>query len=117
VIESSQPSVPTTRASSAAREARALPESETISLIRIIGDDLPRRETPGSAGVSPARRKPKTGTRRRDAIAPGNCAPVPVGADVRRLIIQKKVQVKLQADSKTSPVMTRRHYAGWRLVS
>ena len=33
-------------------------------------------QPPGSAGVSPASRKLKTGTRRRDASAPRNCAPV-----------------------------------------
>ena len=32
-------------------------------------------EPPGSAGVPPASREPKTGTRRRDASDPGNCAP------------------------------------------
>jgi hypothetical protein len=32
--------------------------------------------TPGSAGVPPASREPKTGIRRRDASAPRNCAPV-----------------------------------------
>ncbi len=32
-------------------------------------------EPPGSAGVPPACREPKTGTRRRDAGAPRNCAP------------------------------------------
>ena len=33
-------------------------------------------KSPGSAGVPPASRKPETGTRRRDASAPRNCAPV-----------------------------------------
>jgi len=42
--------------------------------------DQPRR--PGSAGVSPAGRWPKTGTRRRDASAPRKCAPVQ-GPDAR----------------------------------
>ena len=36
----------------------------------------PPHEPPGSASVPPASREPKTGTRRRDASAPRNCAPV-----------------------------------------
>jgi hypothetical protein len=36
----------------------------------------PLHEPPGSAGVPPASREPKTGTRRRDASAPRNCATV-----------------------------------------
>jgi len=34
----------------------------------------PRHEPPGSGGVPSASREPKTGTRRRDASAPRNCA-------------------------------------------
>ena len=37
---------------------------------------LSRRSFRAKADVSPASRKPKTGTRRRDASAPRNCAPV-----------------------------------------
>jgi hypothetical protein len=37
---------------------------------------LPAHEPPGSAGVPPASREPKAGTRRRDASAARNCAPV-----------------------------------------
>ena len=36
----------------------------------------PPHEPPGSAGVPPASQEPKTGTRRRDASAPRNCATV-----------------------------------------
>ncbi len=41
-----------------------------------------RHEPPGSAGVPPASRELKTGTRRRDASAPRNCAPAH-GPDAR----------------------------------
>ena len=36
----------------------------------------PSHEPPGRTGVPPASREPKTGTRRRDASVPRNCAPV-----------------------------------------
>ncbi|MGO9535595.1 MAG: tRNA (adenosine(37)-N6)-dimethylallyltransferase MiaA [Limisphaerales bacterium] len=39
-------------------------------------DHHPPHEPPGSAGVPPASREPKAGTRRRDASAPRDCAPV-----------------------------------------
>jgi hypothetical protein len=45
-------------------------------------NDSPCPEPPGSVGVPPASRKPKTGIRRRDASAPRNCTPVH-GPDAR----------------------------------
>ena len=48
--------------------------SSLISRARLYLNFSPH-EPPGSAGVPPASREPKTGTRRRDASAPTNCAP------------------------------------------
>jgi hypothetical protein len=51
----------------------------------------PHPETPGSAGVPPASREPKTETRRRDASAPRNCGR---GEGGRKL----RVNIELQED-------------------
>ena len=45
----------------------------------------PASESPGSAGVPPASREPKTGFHRRDASAPRNCATVQ-GSKVRKTV-------------------------------
>jgi Domain of unknown function (DUF3516)/DEAD/DEAH box helicase len=51
----------------------------------------PHPETPGSAGVPPASRDPKTETRRRDASAPRNCDSAEGGRKLR-------VNIELQED-------------------
>ena len=49
-----------------------------VSTVTVYCEQRPAafHEPPGSAGVPPASREPKTGTRRRDAGAPRNSAPV-----------------------------------------
>ena len=58
-------------------EAEAVGEMARQWLVSKRKNERAPRPIPlGSAGVPPASREPKTGTRRRDASAPRNCAPV-----------------------------------------
>ena len=70
---------------------------------RVDAGSILSHEPLGSVGVSPASRKPKTGTRRRDASAPRNCAPVQ-GFNARFFFLGNSQAVSDSAGNMGAPI-------------